>query len=410
VLLVAVLITSLGVLTVLVRRWRKASPAARRVLLPVVPGACIFAAVYIGAILAELGLPTGFGPVWAIAALMLIGAAPLVFLGGVLRARLARAGVGGLVVELGGSSSRHGLRDALAGALGDPSVEVAYWDPEGDGYVNQDGSPAEIPAGDQGRAVAVIQRGDRRVGALVFDSAIRDDPALVDAVAAAAGLAMENDRLHAEVLARLEEVQASRARIVEAADAARRKVERDLHDGAQQRLVSLTLAVGMARSRLGPRPDPALDALLCQASEQAGLALAELRALAQGLHPAVLSEAGLLAAVESLAEKANAPVELTFNADGPLPAPIETAAYYVISESLANAAKHARASSVSVRIDRKGDRLMVDVIDDGIGGAEPRPGSGLEGLADRVAALDGRIGVESMPGKGTRVWVELPCG
>ncbi len=229
-------------------------------------------------------------------------------------------------------------------------------------------------------------------------------------MAAAAGLAMENERLHAEVLARLEEVRASRTRIVAAADSARRQVERDLHDGAQQRLVALTLAVGIARTRIESAPDPALAGLLQQASDEAGQALRELRDLAQGLHPAVLTEAGLGPALESLAERSPAPVELSVSTEGRLPVPVEVAAYYVVSEALANVAKHAQASSVTVRVDRKGERLHLEVADDGVGGAGVRPGSGLEGLADRVAALDGSLEVDSPTGGGTRVRVVLPCG
>ncbi len=410
-LLVAVLLTSVGVVTLLARRWRAASRPARRVLLPVVPGACAFAAVYMGAILAELGVPTGLGERWALVGLVLIAGAPLVFLGGLLRARLARANVSELVVELGRPTSRHGLRDALAEALGDPSIEVAYWVPGRNGYVEGGGAPVDLPSGDPRRAVAVVEREGRKVGALVYDPAARDDPALVDAVAAAAGLAIENERLHAEVLARLEEVRASRTRIVEAADAARRRVERDLHDGAQQRLVSLTLAVGMARARLGDQPDPALDRLLREASDHAGLALRELRDLAQGLHPAIIGEAGLIAGVESLAERSTVPVEVTGDVAGNhVPPPVEVAAYFMVSEAMANVAKHAQASSVRVRVAVEGDRLVVEVSDDGRGGAQFRPGSGLEGLADRMAALDGELGIESPLGQGTRLWVALPCG
>ncbi len=408
-LLLAVLAVTLGVLVVLVRRWREATPAARRILLPVVPGACFFAAVYVGAILAELGIPTGLGERWALVGLFLIGAAPLVFLGGLLRSRLARGGAGRLVVEVG-DSSPHGLRDALALALGDPSLEVAYWMADGARYVEPGGSPVTLPADGTGRSVAVIQRRGRQVGALVYDAALSEDPALVDAVAAAAGLAMENESLHAEVLARLEEVRTSRARIVLAGDDARRRVERDLHDGAQQRLVALTMAVGLARARLGPASDPAVDDLLRQASEEAALALRELRELAQGLHPAVLTEEGLAAAVESLAELSAVPVVVAVTVEGRLPAPVESAAYFVVSEALANVAKHAQASVVEVHIDRRDDRLHVEVCDDGVGGAATRPGSGLEGLTDRVAALDGQIEVGCGDGGGTRLRVELPCG
>ncbi len=407
-LLAAVLATTVGVLTVLVGRWRAASPVARRVLLPVLPGACAFAAAYIAAILAELGLPTGLGERWALVGLALIGAAPLVFLGGLLRSHLARAGVGELIVELGEATPAQGLRENLALALGDPTLEVAYWIPERARYVSSDGSPLE-PSTGPGRSVAVIERRGRHVGALVYDTALRDDPALVDAVAAAAGLAMDNERLHAEVLARLEDVRASRTRIVEAADSARRQVERDLHDGAQQRLVALALVVGMVRARLGPATDPELEGLLHQASEEARLALRELRDLAQGLHPVVLSEAGLGPALESLAERSPAPVELIVRSQGRLPEPVEAAAYFVVSEALANVAKHAQATAVTVQVNRDATKLRLEVADDGVGGAEVRPGSGLEGLADRVAALDGRLEIESTPGQGTCLRVELPC-
>ena len=384
--------------------------AARRVLLPVVPGACLFAAIYIVALLSELGLPTGLGERWALVALVLMVAAPVVFLAGLLRARLARAQVGQLVVELGDAPPRGALRDALARALGDPSVDVAYWLPEQGQYVDARGHPVDLPASDGRRAVTSIERGGRPVAALVHDPALRDDQSHVDAVAAAAGLALENERLHAEVLARLEEVRASRARIVEAGDAARRRVERNLHDGAQQRLVSLSIALGMARSKLAEGRVSELEGLLRQASEEASAAISELRELARGLHPSILSEVGLVGALESLAERSPVPVTLCATTDGAVPAPVEAAAYYVVAESLANVAKYARASSVQVRVERRGERLEVEVSDDGVGGAGLRPGSGLEGLADRVAALEGRLELHSPPGAGTVVRAELPCG
>lgn len=407
-LLVAVLLTAALVTVLLVRRWRRAGPAARRVLLPVVPGACVFTVVYAAGLLAELGVPTGLGSRWALVGLVLLAVAPVVFLAGLLRSHLARAGVGELVVELGEAGAGDGLRDGLARALGDPSLVLAHWCPDTGGYADADGAPLQLPAGEAGPAVTLIERSGRRVGALIHDAALADDPLLLDTVAAAAGLAMENERLHAEVLARLEEVRASRARIVAAADAARREVERDLHDGAQQRLVALALAVGMARDRL-TAADPALDALLAQAAEEARLALKELRELGQGLHPAVLTAVGLGPALESLAERSSVPVEVTVHTNGRLPAPVEIASYYAVSEALANVAKHAGASAVAVRVRHLGERLRVEVADDGVGGAQVRPGSGLEGLVDRVAALDGRMELDSPPGHGTRLCVELPC-
>ncbi len=406
-LLIASLVTAACFLAVLVQRWRSGSVAGRRILLPVVPGACVVAVIYIVALLSELGVPTGLGPRWAPIALLLLAVAPIVFLGGLLKARLARTHVGRLVVELGDVPPGGAIRDAVARALGDPTVEVTYA-VAGGGYVDAYGHPVELPGGGDHRAVTLIERSGAPVGALIHDVALRDDPDHIDAVCAAAGLALENERLHAEVLARLEQVRASRVRIVEAGDAARRRVERNLHDGAQQRLVSVSLAVGMARSRLAAG-DCDVEGLLSQASDEATAAIQELRELAQGLHPSILSEVGLIAAVEAAAERSPVPVEVRASAGQPLPATVEAAAYYVVAESLTNVAKYACASSVHVFIEHLGGRLLVDVADDGIGGAQVRPGSGLEGLADRVAALDGRFKVDSCPGGGTRVRVELPC-
>jgi signal transduction histidine kinase len=409
-LLLAVLPTALCFLVVLVRRWRTSSVAARRILLPVIPGACLFILVYAVALLSELGVPTGLGQEWALVALLLIPAAPVVLLGGLLRTRLARTRVGDLVVELGETSPRGPLRATLARVLGDPSVEVGYWRAEGSDYVDGDGRPLLLPTDDRTRAVKLIERSGQPVGALVHDVALSDDPAHVDAVCAAAGLALENARLHAEVLARLIEVKASRARIVEAGDVARRRVERNLHDGAQQRLVTLTLAIGMARSRLDPHADPDADVLLRQAAEEAEAAVRELRELARGLHPSILSEVGLVAAVDSLVERSSVPVEVCSSVHGRLPPPVEAAAYYVVAEALTNVAKYARASAVAIRIDKDGDRLRIEVADDGIGGAAIHPGSGLEGLVDRLAALDGHLEIESSVGSGTRLRAELSCG
>jgi signal transduction histidine kinase len=408
-LLVGALVVTLAVLALLFTRWWRGSPAARRVLLPVVPGACLFAVVYAAALLSELGLPTGLGERWVLLGLVLLAAAPLAFLAGALRSRLARAGVGELVVELGDSSPPDQLEVSLARALGDPTVEVSYRLPSRDGWIDGSGRPVNLPVDDKDRSVMFIERAGERIGALVYDAALADDPTLVRAVGAAAGMVMENERLHAELLHRLEEVRASRARIVEAADAARRRVERDIHDGAQQRLVSLSLCLGMVRSKLGSDADPRLHELLARASEDAGAALVELRELARGLHPAILSEAGLAGAVDSLAERSPVPVAVSTVVEQRLSRPVEVAAFYVVSECLTNVAKYAQASSATVRIEQTDGHLRVEVADDGVGGAEIRPGSGLEGLADRVAALDGRLEVESPAGGGTRVRAELPC-
>jgi signal transduction histidine kinase len=220
-------------------------------------------------------------------------------------------------------------------------------------------------------------------------------------------MALENERLHAEAHARLEEVQASRERIVAASDAERRRLERNLHDGAQQRLVALSLQLRLLEGRVGD--DPAAQELVASATTQLAESLAELRELARGIHPAVLNH-GLEAALDSLAARSTVPTTVAYEGDGPLPEPVELAAYFVASEALTNVAKYAQATSVRVRFSHTGRGAVIEIADDGIGGADEAGGSGLRGLADRVAALDGRLRVVSPPGAGTVVIAELPCG
>jgi signal transduction histidine kinase len=212
--------------------------------------------------------------------------------------------------------------------------------------------------------------------------------------------------LDAELRQRLEELRASRARLVEAGDAARRRLERDLHDGAQARLVALALTLGTARTRAGD--DPELEALLARAAEELQTSLNELRELARGIHPAVLTDRGLEPALRSLAARATVPVAVDAALDR-LPGAVESAAYFVASEGLANVAKYAHATRATVAVRRTGGRVVVEVADDGIGGADAARGSGLRGLADRVAALDGTIAVDSPTGRGTRLRAEIPC-
>jgi PAS domain S-box-containing protein len=204
-----------------------------------------------------------------------------------------------------------------------------------------------------------------------------------------------------------QELRKSRARIVEAGDAERRRLERNLHDGAQQRLVSISLALRLVQAKMEKTPDEAAE-ILTNASNELGLALQELRELARGIHPAILSERGLDAALEALAARAPLPVELS-PPEERLPAPVEAAAYYVVAEALTNVAKYADASSVSIRVQRMNGKAIVEVADDGVGGADATAGSGLRGLVDRVEALDGRLQVVSPPGGGTQIRAEIPC-
>jgi signal transduction histidine kinase len=214
--------------------------------------------------------------------------------------------------------------------------------------------------------------------------------------------------LDAELQERMEELRRSRARLVEAGDAARRRLERDLHDGAQSRLVALALLLRAARTRAGG--DGELATLLDRAQDELRTSLAELRELARGIHPAVLTERGLEPALESLV--ARAPVPVTLEADGEerLARPVESAAYFVVSEALANVAKYSRATRASVSVQRANGHVTIDVADDGVGGADASKGSGLRGLEDRLAALDGTLTLESPAGRGTRLRAKIPCG
>jgi signal transduction histidine kinase len=251
----------------------------------------------------------------------------------------------------------------------------------------------------------LVERDGQPLAALIHDPAL--DPGLVRAAAAAAGIAIENERLHAEVQAQLEEVRASRQRIVAAGDRERRRVERNLHDGAQQRLATLALSLAMLRDHDGT--DPATADALAEALAELRQAIDELRELARGIHPAILTEEGLPAAVESLADRSPLPVRIAADFDTRLPEPTETAAYFVVSEALANVAKYAHASRAQVELSRCNGTLRVEVVDDGVGGADPARGSGLRGLADRVSAMRGSFAVETPPGGGTRVLAEIPC-
>ena len=220
-------------------------------------------------------------------------------------------------------------------------------------------------------------------------------------------MAIDNARLHAEVHAQLEEVRASRQRIVEAGDRERRRVERNLHDGAQQRLATLALSLAMLRDSDGA--DPAQAVSLAQALAELRQAIGELRELARGIHPAILTEEGLPAAVESLADRSSVPVRVIADFEARLPEPVEAVAYFVVSESLANVAKYAHASRAHVELSRCNGSLRVNISDDGVGGADPNRGSGLRGLEDRVSAVRGTICVDSPAGGGTRVQAEIPC-
>jgi signal transduction histidine kinase len=243
---------------------------------------------------------------------------------------------------------------------------------------------------------------------LLHDPVLEHNAELVRSVCAAASLALENERLQAELRGRLVELQASRARLVEATDTERRRIERDLHDGTQQRLVSIAMSLGLLEARL-PAQATAAQPLVRETRAALALALAELRELTHGINPPLLTERGLPAALDELCRRAALPTRLDLTLDRRLPDQIESAAYFVASEALANTAKHSHGSEVRVLASYAGESLTVEVADDGIGGATTAGGSGLRGLADRVEALGGRFTVSSPPGRGTTLRAEIPC-
>jgi signal transduction histidine kinase len=326
-----------------------------------------------------------------------------------LQRQLDRGGVAGLVVELGTPRADADLRLALARTLGDPSLELAFWFPAEQCYVDGSGAPVRLPEDDAGRSATVVERDGQPIAALLHDPVLENNAELVQSVCAAASLALENERLQAELRARLVELQASRARLVGATDAERRRIERDLHDGTQQRLVSIAMSLGLLESKL-PAGEGESRPLLHETREALTAALAELRELTHGINPPLLVEQGLAAALDELCRRAALPVHLRLQIDHRLPDEVESAAYFMVSEALTNAAKHSHGSEVLVLATCAGQTLTVEVSDDGIGGAGAAGGSGLRGLADRVEALGGRFTVSSPPGRGTTVRGEIPCG
>ena len=393
-------------------RLARASPPLRRVLWPVLAPVGGYL-LLVGADFAH-SLPRGTlgnDPVdyrlWLGQAALLV----LMALGMVsswVRDRRTRSAVVRLVMDAAQSPPPGGLRDVLAGMLGDAALQLAY--PMGDPprHVAADGQPASIEPG-KGQQVTPLVRGGRTVAILRHRAGVLDDPGLVREVAAAARLGMENERLHAEALAQLEDLQAARARIVATGDAERRRLERDLHDGAQQRLVVLSLALRLVRPQTSLGSAPRLAGLISQADRELRLAIDELRELAHGIYPAVLADEGLAAAVEALAENSAIPVSIGDFAEQRFPDPVEAAGYFLIAEA-GQLAALAGANGITVDIEQDGSRLIMKITEHGTA----RPGRDLEAglcdVVDRVGGLGGNLRVEGIPGDATTIRAEIPCG
>jgi len=403
------LATSLLLIGIVTYRWARASGAGRRIYGPV---------LWVGVIISvEYFVVVGFFSEWLAPSSRffwvdqaITAAYPIAFLIGLLRTRMSRSAVGDLVIELGrGERPAGGVRDALADLMGDPSLELVYAVEEAGGWVDGSGHPVELPETGGGRIATTLELEGEPIAALIHDPAVLADPELVDAVVSAARLAVSNERLQARVRAQLELVRASRDRVVEAADEERRRLERDLHDGAQQRLVWLSLLLGMASDEISAGDGDEGKRLLDEARGEATAALTELRSLARGIHPAILTNAGLGPAIRALMNRSQIAVRLEAVPDRRFPPNVEATAYFVVAEALTNAAKHANGSVATVSLEVRDERLVVDVRDDGVGGADPA-GSGLRGLGDRAAAIGGSVVIASPPQAGTHVHLELPCG
>ena len=402
ILLSGILLMGMGVLAV----RRRHSGRGRRRALALVIDLCALGMLLAAALLLDAAF---YGPhLVAIqrATWIVVGLAPIVFLIGLLDARLARSAVGDLIVELRSDLPPAELEGAVARALRDPSMTLAYWLPDFETYVDLEGRRVEVPCLD-GRMTTPIDQDGVHVAALLHDRELGEEPELLEAVRAAAGIALENGRLQAELAARLEEVKGSRARVIEAGQKERQRLERNLHDGAQQRLVALSLDLSLLEGELDKDSDA--RSRLGRARGEIATSLAELREIARGIHPAVVTGHGLPVALEQLTALAPVPVRLTVAIEDRLPEALEVAAYYLVSESLANIGKYAQATSATVDVTRANGQVVVEVTDDGIGGAETESGTGLRGLADRVEALDGRLRIWSPHGGGTRVRAEIPC-
>jgi signal transduction histidine kinase len=397
----AFIVVGFAFVALLLRRLRTAPAGARVTMLPLALAVFFTAAEFVAQRVVSLGGWQGPGPTldWIDRANALV--LPLAILAGLAAIRRRRGPVGDLVVELGRAGPGE-VERALARSLGDPSLKLALWLPDRGSFLDEAGEPVDTTTIPVGRALTQIGPPGEPLAVLIHDERLLGQRPLLEAAGSAARLALENTRLQAELRAQLAELRSSRARIVDAADAERRRLERNLHDGAQQRLLALGLALQLLRDRSGDKE------LLAQAEAELQTALHELRDLARGIHPTILSEQGLGPAVRSLADRAPVPVRVEA-ADVRYPAPVETTVYFVVAEALANVAKHADAGSATVTFVRADGKLLVDVSDDGRGGAEPRAGGGLQGLSDRIAAVGGTLSIVSKPGAGTTLHAEVPC-
>lgn len=390
----------------LVHRWGTAAPPARRAYGFVWFGGIVLCANLTLLIIAGLGV-VRFDLVYGLWLEYVAGAVPITMAISLFAARVAQDRLVHLVVDLDAGERGEQLVASLRRTLADPSLELFYRGPGDAGWIDRDGQPVgDLVRSSEDRVATPVEYRGSPIATIVHDPVLLRSPDRLATAAAAAGLAIDNERLQAELRARLADVQASRARIVEVGDIERRRVERNLHDGAQQRLLALGMTLNLAGRRA--TADPELTALLDEAVTGLDEAISELRDLAHGIHPAVVTVAGLSGAIETIAQRPGVPLTLQLDLPDRLSETVEVAAYYVVAEAVTNANKHARADRILVRASVVDGHLRVAVEDDGRGGATGAGGSGLEGLHDRVSALGGTFEVASPRGGGTVVTATFP--
>lgn len=383
----------------LARRVLRAGPVVRRAYVPTLGAIGLLIAQFAASRVAGFFMDAHSTVYNVFGYAQTVGAAalPVAMAYGLLR---ARPNVADLVTRLERCPPER-VRDELAAVLDDPTLQVALRRPDGE-FVDVAGVPVDV--GSPGRTRTVVDADT----VLLHDASLLSDESLLRAASAAARLSLDNARLHAEVRAQLREVRESRARLAQAAFDERRRIERDLHDGAQQRLLGVGLSIQQAREQLPADSSPARA--LDEAAAEVMTTLNELRELARGLRPALLVERGLSGAIPDLVRRSPLAVRVDLDLDHRLPDAVEATGYFVVSEALQNAARHARATQAEIVVHSRDGRMSIRVADNGVGGADQRDGSGLRGLADRVAAVAGTLTVSSPPGSGTTISVEIPCG
>ncbi len=403
-------ISMLLILVLVVARWRRLSTPGRRMLTPtLVASAALWVSVSVEYLLGWNTPIPGTQTSIYLLRYWVVSAVAIGLAVGLTRLRQSRSSVVDLVGELGSDGPPVQLADTLARALGDPKLRLFAWSPTAGRYVDEAGQPVVLPAASSDRAVTLVGSHSEPIAALVHDPALLEDPGLLNGLAAAVRLTIDNEKLQRRIQTQLDEVADSRTRLLAEGDAQRRRIERDLHDGAQQRLVTIALALKLAEAQIDGEAEPTTRVALSRAVEDLGVAVNELRDLARGIHPAVLSESGLSAALESLADRSPLPVTVSADLPSDLPEVVAASGYFAVAEALTNVAKHSGAHAARISASVSQGSIIIRVADDGRGGANPEHGTGLRGVADRLQAVGGTLRVSSPHGGGTQVEIELPC-